>query len=60
MLSRSFNHFIQFGDVNIKKSVPLAMALLNLSNPKVNVIDSLTKFCYDIDKTVAINAILCT
>ena len=58
MLSRSFNHFLQFGDVNIKKTVSLAMALLNLSNPKVNVIDSLTKFCYDTDKTVAMNAIL--
>ena len=58
MLSRSFNHFLQFGDVNIKKTVSLAMALLNLSNPKVNVIDSLTKFCYDTDKTVAMNAII--
>ena len=57
MLSRSFNHFLQFGDINIKKTVSLAMALLNLSNPKVNVIDSLTKFCYDTDKTVAMNAI---
>ena len=57
MLSRSFNHFLQFGDVNIKKAVSLAMALLNLSNPKVTVIDSLTKFCYDSDKTVAMNAI---
>jgi 26S proteasome regulatory subunit N1 len=57
MLSRSFNHFLQFGDVNIKRSVSLAMALLNLSNPKVTVIDSLTKFCYDTDKSVAMNAI---
>ena len=57
MLSRSFNHFLQFGDVNIKRSVSLAMALVNLSNPKVTVIDSLTKFCYDTDKSVAMNAI---
>ena len=57
MLSRSFNHFLQFGDVNIKRTVSLAMALLNLSNPKVTVIDSLTKFCYDSDKAVAMNAI---
>ena len=57
MLSRSFNHFLQFGDINIKKTVSLAIALLNLSNPKVTVIDSLTKFCYDTDKTVAMNAI---
>lgn len=58
MLSRSFNHFLQFGDINIKKTVSLAIALLNLSNPKVTVIDSLTKFCYDTDKTVAMNAII--
>ena len=57
MLSRSFNHFLQFGDINTKKAVSLSMALLNLSNPKVQVIDSLTKFCYDTDKTVAMNAI---
>ena len=57
MLSRSFNHFLQFGDINIKKTVSLAIALLNLSNPKVQVIDSLTKFCYDTDKTVSMNAI---
>ena len=57
MLSRSFNHFLQFGDINIKKTVSLAISLLNLSNPKVTVIDSLIKFCYDSDKTVAMNAI---
>ena len=57
MLSRSFNNFLQFGDINTKKAVSLAIALLNLSNPKVQVIDSLTKFCYDTDRTVAMNAI---
>ena len=57
MLSRSFNNFLQFGDINTKKAVSLAIALLNLSNPKVQVIDSLTKFCYDTDKTVAMNSI---
>ena len=35
MLSRSFNNFLQFGDINTKKAVSLAIALLNLSNPKV-------------------------
>jgi 26S proteasome regulatory subunit N1 len=28
MLPRSFNHFLQFGDVTVKKAVPLALALL--------------------------------
>ncbi|MCQ2973140.1 MAG: hypothetical protein MJ209_07785, partial [archaeon] len=57
MLSRSFNHFLQFGDVHIKQAVSLAMALLNLSDPKVSIVDSLTKFCYDTEKSVAMNAI---
>lgn len=28
MLQRSFNHILQFGNVNTKKAVPLALALL--------------------------------
>lgn len=57
MLIRSFNHFLQFGGLPSKKSVPLAMAILNLSDPKVTIVDSIMKFCYDTDKAVAINAI---
>lgn len=57
MLIRSFNHFLQFGDESVKKTVSLALALLNLSNPKVTVVDSLTKFCYDKNKEIAMNAI---
>ena len=58
MLIRSFGHFLQFGGVSVKKAVPLAIALLNLSNPKVAIVDQITKFCYDIDKVVAMNAIM--
>ena len=57
MLTRSFNHFLQFGEPSVKKTVSLAMALLNLSNPKVTIVDSITKFCYDNDKETAMNAI---
>jgi 26S proteasome regulatory subunit N1 len=57
MLIRSFGHFLQFGDIHIKKTVSLAISLLNLSNPKVTIIDNLTKFCYDQNKEVAMNAI---
>ena len=57
MLLRSFNHFQQFGNASVKKAVPLAMALLNLSYAKVSVVDAITKFCYDTNKDTAINAI---
>ena len=57
MIIRSFGHFLQFGDASVKKAVPLAMALLNLSNPKVSIVDAIIKFCYDTNKEVAMNAI---
>lgn len=57
MIQRSFNHFLQFGDVNIKKSISLALALLSVSNPKISVIDTLLKFVFDNNKEVAINSI---
>lgn len=57
MMTRTFDHFLQFGEPHIKKAVSLAYALLNLSNPKVQVIDSIIKFCYDNDKDVAMCAI---
>jgi 26S proteasome regulatory subunit N1 len=59
MLFRSFDHFIQFGDATIKKSLPLALALLNLSNPKIQVFDILLKLSYETNKEIAINAIFC-
>lgn len=57
MLPRSFNHFLQFGDIHVKKAIPLAYSVLSISNPKLNVIDSLIKFTFDLDKDVAINSI---
>lgn len=57
MLFRSFDHFLQFGDVSVKRAVSLAIAVLNLSNPKITVSDILTKLAYESNKEVATNAI---
>lgn len=57
MLPRSFNHFLQFGDVTVKKAVSLAYAILSISNAKLNIIDALLKFTFDNDKDVCINSI---
>jgi 26S proteasome regulatory subunit N1 len=57
MILRSFDHFLQYGEVSVKRAVSLATALLNVSNPKVTVVDLLTKLCYDSNKEVAINAL---
>ena len=41
----------------IRRSVPLGLALLSASNPKLQVIDILSKFSHDHDSEVAHNAI---
>ena len=42
----------------IKRAVPLALALVSASNPRLQVLDVLSKFSHDSDAEVAHNAIL--
>ncbi len=37
--------------------MPLALALLSVSNPKLNIIDTLSKFSHDADHEVSYNSI---
>lgn len=48
---------LQYGEPVIRRSVPLGLALLSASNPKLQVIDILSKFSHDHDSEVAHNAI---
>ena len=47
MCLRTMNHLMQYGEPVIKRTVPLAMGLLCISNPDVAVTDLLTKLAYD-------------
>lgn len=57
MAYRIFGHLLRFGDTMIKRAVPLALALTSVSNPKLNVLETLSKFSHDSDGEVACNAI---
>jgi len=57
MSLRSLDHILQYGEVSLRRSVPLALGVLHLSNPKVTVIDTLSKLSHDADGDVALNAI---
>ena len=46
------------GEPTVRRSVPLALALLCASNPQVGLIDTLSKYSHDSDIGVAMNAIL--
>ncbi|XP_069146745.1 26S proteasome non-ATPase regulatory subunit 2 homolog A isoform X3 [Solanum lycopersicum] len=56
MTIRSLEHLLQYGDQNIRRAVPLALGLLCISNPKVNVMDTLRRLSRDIDIEVAMAA----
>lgn len=58
MATRALDHLLQYGDPVIKRAVPLALGLLNVSNPKLTVMDTLSKLSHDSDAQVAQCAIL--
>ncbi|EIW77206.1 26S proteasome regulatory complex non-ATPase subcomplex Rpn1 subunit [Coniophora puteana RWD-64-598 SS2] len=57
MSMRQFNHLMHYGDPIIRKSVPLALGLLSISNPQLSVLDTLSRYSHDNDLAVALNAI---
>mmetsp|Transcript_49059 Transcript_49059/g.140799 ORF Transcript_49059/g.140799 Transcript_49059/m.140799 type:complete len:883 (-) Transcript_49059:135-2783(-) len=58
MSLRSLDHILQYGELPLRRAVPIALAILHLSNPKVLVIDSLSKLSHDADQDVAMGAIM--
>lgn len=59
MATRLLNHIMHFGKADKKKIVPLAFAMLSISNPKINAMDVLYKLAYDTDTEIAYRAIVC-
>ncbi|KAI5288281.1 proteasome regulatory particle base subunit [Ascosphaera acerosa] len=57
MILRQFGHLMHYGASNIRRAVPLAMGLINPSNPQMKVYDTLSRFSHDNDLEVAVNAI---
>ena len=58
MALRSLDHILQYGEVNIKRVVPLSLGLLSISNPRLTVLDTLSKLSHDQDQQVSQNAVL--
>ncbi|CEH14946.1 26s proteasome regulatory complex non-atpase subcomplex rpn1 subunit [Ceraceosorus bombacis] len=58
MVLRHMGHLMHYGEPVVRRAVPLALALLNPSNPEVSLLDTLSKYSHDNDLDVAINSIL--
>lgn len=57
MAFRTFGHLLRYCEPCIRRAVPLALGLISVSNPKLNILDTLSKFSHDNDIEVAHNAI---
>jgi 26S proteasome regulatory subunit N1 len=57
MAFRAFGHLLRFGELPIKRAVPLALGLISVSNPRLNILETLSKFSHDSDPEVCCNAI---
>ncbi|MEN2496485.1 MAG: 26S proteasome non-ATPase regulatory subunit 2 [Marteilia pararefringens] len=58
MIIRLFTQLTRYGDYVVKGAVPLALALLNLSNPTMGILQMLTKLTHDSDHTISYAAML--
>merc|ERR1719199_1116802 len=57
MTIRALDHILQYGELTLRRAVPLALGFLHISNPKVTIIDTLSKLSHDADQDVAYGAI---
>lgn len=48
----------RYGDVEVRRIIPIALGLISISNPQVNVMDTLSKLSHDNDHEISLNAIL--
>ena len=58
MAHRALDHVLQYGEPPARRGVPLALALLNASNPDARAVDTLGRLAHDADADVARAAIL--
>ncbi|XBW35983.1 hypothetical protein QEN19_001556 [Hanseniaspora menglaensis] len=57
MSLRHFGHLMHYGNDYIKRAVPLALSLLSVSNPQINIYETLSRYSHDEDLDVSSNAI---
>ena len=57
MALRSLDHVLQYGEVNVRRVVPLALGLISIANPRLTIMDTLSKLSHDSDERVSQNAI---
>uniref|UniRef100_A0A6Q2XSI6 26S proteasome non-ATPase regulatory subunit 2 n=1 Tax=Esox lucius TaxID=8010 RepID=A0A6Q2XSI6_ESOLU len=57
MFQRLYILRLRYGEPTLRRAVPLALALISVSNPRLNILDTLSKFSHDADPEVSHNSI---
>lgn len=57
MMLRTFEHLLHYGELPIRRIVPLALGLLYVSNPEFTIIDQLSRLSHDQDPELSMCAI---
>uniref|UniRef100_A0A2K6QJ58 26S proteasome non-ATPase regulatory subunit 2 n=1 Tax=Rhinopithecus roxellana TaxID=61622 RepID=A0A2K6QJ58_RHIRO len=57
MALRTSGHLLRYGEPTLRRDVPLALALISVSNPRLNILDTLSKFSHDADPEISYNSI---
>lgn len=58
MAARLMNHILQYCELPVKRAIPIAIAMLNISNPGIIATDLLSKLAHDEDSEMSRRAIL--
>jgi len=58
MTLRTYEHLLHYGELSVRRAVPLALALLYMSNPDYAIVDQLSRLSHDTDAELAQGAIL--
>ena len=57
MTLRTFEHLLHYGELPVRRVVPLAIALLYISNPDYAIVDQLSRLSHDTDAELAMSSI---
>jgi 26S proteasome regulatory subunit N1 len=58
MTMRTFEHLLHYAELPVRRVVPLAIALLYVSNPDYLIVEQLSRLSHDVDPELAQSAIL--
>ncbi|KAF6261976.1 26S proteasome regulatory complex [Scenedesmus sp. NREL 46B-D3] len=58
MATRMLEHLLAYGEPPVRRCVPLALALLHVSDPAQQVVDALSRLSHDADAEAAQNAVV--